>query len=115
MPSDCPTCSALADRVLKLEAQVGWMQQKQSTSTTRTAVQCLTAKDVQLLRLTLAWWREHRGAPTGAELAKLMGVSHGSIDTRLRKLRQLGAIAKNPKRRAGAIRVLYDPDAQGVA
>lgn len=114
MPTDCPTCAALIDRIQRLEVRVAWMQQR-AKPVTRVAVECLTEKDAQLLRLVIGCWRDKGRAPTGAELGRAMGVTPSSIDVRLRKLRQLGAIAKNPKRRAGAIRALYDPDAQGVA
>lgn len=121
------TVGELRGEMLTLKAQNRWLQDrldvleyrekrrqkavKERAKVYRRAPMGLTKKDVQALREIRDFWAAHRRGPSYAELAGLLGIGSGGACERVKRLRRMELVSRNPKGKGFAIRALWDPDA----
>ena len=119
MESDCPTCSAMLDRLRTLEANVAWLKEQATERASRKAQAAnaprpITPAQLRTIRAIRSYWRDYSVGPRMEDLGKRLGITKQAAAERVKHLVGRGFVARDP-RLARSVRVLYDPDQSGVA
>lgn len=122
MQGDCPNCSTVLATLRRIEYALKWLKDREAERSEREAaepkmpprLERITPVQLETIRAIKTHWHLYHVGPRMEDIGRRLGITKQAAAERVKHLVALG-FATREARLPRSVRVLYDPDAQGVA